>query len=567
MKFLDYEKIIREKYPILIESYVKQYGEEYRGHITNVLEKVEFCIYETPVTISEYINRKIDEDFIKAVLDSYNELGVDISSIRIDEEGLVFLDDSIGEFTKILFPALDNFEVLKHRGIFTFSDEFDSLDISDPIIKERFDVLEKLKYKSSSVSCLDFIFSGDYDNSLKKMKEILKIVRKNIDKHCSFDYDSYLDYSDQLEEKVNKIAEYYEKEFLISIKDHLCIEDQEKLEESDFDIRDLKDYCLYFDSDIEKQGFTFSDGILYYFLDDYTEELEDDTVDKDEKRDIVNQRLKYLKKIGYDISFLDGIDLFCDWYQIDCLKDYLPDCDVLENRDSFECKYEYEAAKACIINKYDLFFEDSEVSTIVDSTGHSCSFKVRDNFDADNPIPVICISPLNDTYNLFDISLDHELRHAIEMRIEKKDDKYKAKIGTDITIFDDNLKQLESSINTNYNERVTQKLSVEACKDRWLRGEFIFSDKYALITDYFVSCYDYDIDKLNIIFEPLRDKLMKAQISDDFFEIYKVIPEEYMLKIDKIIGEQSDDVIPRLNEIRDRLLSINRRNVKVKNKK
>ena len=95
MEFLDYEKIIRDNYPIMIESYVKQYGEEYREHITSVLNRAKYCIFESPLTISEYVKRKINEDFMKAILDSYVCLGIDISNIKIDEEGFIFDDKKI----------------------------------------------------------------------------------------------------------------------------------------------------------------------------------------------------------------------------------------------------------------------------------------------------------------------------------------------------------------------------------------------------------------------------------------------------------------------------------------
>ena len=68
MKFLDYEKIIREHYPMLIESYVRQYGETYRKRITEVLDRAKYCIFVTPSNIKEYVERKSSEDYMKAIL-------------------------------------------------------------------------------------------------------------------------------------------------------------------------------------------------------------------------------------------------------------------------------------------------------------------------------------------------------------------------------------------------------------------------------------------------------------------------------------------------------------------
>ena len=67
MEFLDYEKVIRDHYPMLIESYVRQYGENYRKRITEVLERAKYCIFVTPSNIKEYVDRKSNEDYMKAL--------------------------------------------------------------------------------------------------------------------------------------------------------------------------------------------------------------------------------------------------------------------------------------------------------------------------------------------------------------------------------------------------------------------------------------------------------------------------------------------------------------------
>jgi len=120
MMFLDYEKVIRENYPILIESYVKQYGEEYREYIVSVLENVKYCFFVTPDGIFDYVERKTKEDYIKAILDSFVEVGIDISGIRIYEKYLEFEDNNIGDFSLALFPDLKNLKDIKEKGIFAF---------------------------------------------------------------------------------------------------------------------------------------------------------------------------------------------------------------------------------------------------------------------------------------------------------------------------------------------------------------------------------------------------------------------------------------------------------------
>lgn len=567
MEFLDFEQVIRESYPILIESYVKQYGEEYREHITNVLNKAKYCIFETPLTISEYVKRKINEDFMKAILDSYVDLGIDISNVKIDEEGFVFEDQKIGELTMVFFPVIDSYENIRHRGIFTFNEDFDNLGIDDPIFKERIEVLEKLNLKNPKMPIEEYIKTNEYSHNCCVFRSALAVILERILCRCSDDYSSYIKYADELEEKINEVAKKYEREYLLKIREYLSDSDKALLD-SGADVKELSDYYLYFDDSLKRDSYAFSEGVLEYFCDCYTECLTNSHVSMAQKNEIIDNRLKYLKKKGFDVSKLERKDLFCDWNELEYLKDYLPDISIasecLLRRDLVQDEYEMEIAQLCIINGYQLRPLDSEIGTIIDSDGHSCSFDTKEeDFDLDNPTPIICISPLNDTYNLFDIALDHELRHAIEMTVKKNKDRYLAKMGTDISELDLNFDCIKSGF-TNYNERVTQKLSLEACRDRWMRGQYIFSDPYALITSYTISCYDYDIDNLDIIFEPFREELIEAQISSDFNKIYEVIPKNLLRKINSSITNHSKSSVKKLHDIREELLEKKLKPSKVK---
>ena len=564
MVFLDFEKIIRENYPIMIESYVKQYGEEYREHITSVLERVKFCIFETPLTISEYVKRKKNEDFMKAILDSYVELGIDISSVKIDEEGFIFEDEKVGTLTKIFFPVIDTYENIRNRGIFTFNDCFDSLDVDNPILLERVRVLEELNLKDQKMPVEEYIKTKEYKHYCMIFRGALGIILERMFYRCNDDYSDYIKYADELEDKINNVAKHYEREYLLKIREYLSDSDKELLDKGC--IKELEDYYLYFDDSLEKDCYAFAEGCLEYFCDSYTELLMDKHVCKESIDEILEMRFKYLSKKGFDVSTLKREDLLCDWYEVDYLKDYLPDLSVVSEcllrRDLINEDYELEIAQLCIINGYELRPLDSEIDVIIESDGHSCGVDIR-NLDLENPIAVVCISPLNDTYNLFDIAIDHELRHAIEMYIKKIKSGYLIKMGTDISQVDKDFLCVRAGF-TDYNERVTQKLSVEACRERWKKGQFIFSDPYALITSYDISCYDCDIDNLDIVFEPRREELIDAQISSDFDKIFEVIPKNILRRINNNITNHSKRAVKRLHSISDELESRSKESPKVK---
>lgn len=558
MEFLDYEKIIRDNYPILIESYVRQYGEEKREHISSVLERAKYCFYVTPVNIVEYVNRKTNENYIKAILDSYVELGLDISGITIGEDSLEFNNSRIGNLSLALFPALVDLNNLEKRGIFTFNSDYDFLDVNDPITTERMILLEKLNLKDKNIPNSEYYNGYRYKSNCLFMRQFLNVIKRNIDSRKE-NFDDLLSYASELEKKVTSIGRHYEKEFLVSIKDFLCEDDRVLIESGkDFNCRDLKDYSLYFDEVLAEHGFSFSDGPIDFFLDIYTDTLLDKEASEKEKQEVIKMRFLYLEKVGFDTSKLNINDLYCDWYEIDELRDFLPskerlDC-ISEHKDLFYNKFEYKAASACIINDYELDQDDALIYTIMDECGHSCSIYHRDeDFDLDNFSSTICLCPLMDDYNLFDIAIDHELRHAIETTIKVRGKKLIIKVGCDISKYDFNFDNGVSEF-TDLNERITHKLSVEATRERWERGEFIFSDKYALIYSYPSSVYDYDFDNLAIILEPFKKKIIDAQISSDANKIYGTIPKQDLRKIDELITVHDEKTTRKLKAISRRLL-------------
>lgn len=324
MKFLDYEKIIRDNYPILIESYVKQYGEEYRGRITSILERLKYCFFVTPSNLVEYAKRKKNEDYMKAILDSFSELGINVDDVYIDEESLEFDDPKIGKLISVFFPNLEDPDKLKENGIFSFRSEYDSLEWDNPIITERLKLLEALKKKRTDILDKDYVGSVEYKSRCLFMRQYLKVFERNFDKWVG-DYNDILDYAEELDQKSLEIGRRYEKEYMIALRDNLCENDKRLIDSGkDFVVSDLESYPLYFDLSLVEDDFCFPDGPIDYFHPEYTFNLLDEATEDKEKEIIINMRLQYLEGVGYDTSNLDLSSLYCDWYELDYLKDYLP---------------------------------------------------------------------------------------------------------------------------------------------------------------------------------------------------------------------------------------------------
>lgn len=558
MEFLDYEKIIKDSYPFLIESYVKQYGEEYRGRITSVLERLTYCFFITPDNIVDYIETKKKEDCMKAILESFEELGIDVSGVYIDEEELVFNDPKIGRLINIYFPDLEDIDKIKEKGIFAFRSDYDSLEWYNPIIIERLKLLEELKKKRIDILDEDYVKTYDYKSKCLFMRQYLKIFERNFDKWC-LNYDDLLEYADMIDENVLELGRRLEKEYMVTIKEYLSEADQALIDSgNDFDLLDLDGYGIYFDLELSDDEIVLSEGPIDYFSQGYTESLLAEDVSEKEKQAIVDMRLLYLESVGFDTNTLDGDSLYCNWYERDDLKDYLPNLEFLEKISELKEKlydlFEYEGAKMCIINDFNLEKDDAEISTIMEGDGHSCSILYRGGkIDTQTFGNIICLNPFMSTYNLFDIAIDHEIRHAIEMRMKRQKGKILLKTGCDLTLFDSKLENGESSC-TDLNERITQKLSVEATKDRWSKGQFILSDKYAPRTLYTCSTYDFDLDNLDIVFEPFRKEIVDAQISPSFYKIYSTIPRRTLEKIDSLITDHSIATTRKLKSIRRSLI-------------
>lgn len=556
MEFLDYEKIIRDHYPMLIESYVNQYGEKYRERIVNVLDRIKYCFFVTPSNIEGYVKVKSREDYMKGILDSFLELGLDVSSIRFKEDCVLECSDpKLSNLLVAFFPDLSDIENFKKKGLYAFRNEYDGLDISDDIIKERMILLEKLKMKDESISYQDYYNNPKYKSDCLFVKQYLKVFERNINKWVG-NYDDLLAYADDLEEDIIGIGRVYEIEFLKAIREILPDEDLKILDsDEEYDVRDLDCYGLFFDLELAFEDYCFTDGPIDHFLDYYTEKLLDKDVSFEEKENIVKMRLNYLDDSEFEIKYDDISELFCDWYEIEEFKDFLPDKDTLnkivEIKDKYAEMFEMECANLCIINDYVVEKDDAVIGTITEEDGHSCSLYQRDeNLDTDNFSCVACLNPFMDTYNLFDIAIDHELRHAIEWRIKPTKLGLLTKIGCDVFNFES---EEEQECFTDINERITHKLSVEATRERWENGEFIFSDKYALITDYPCSIYDYDFDNLEVIFEPFREKIIEAQISPIFTKIYETIPKKDLRKVNSLITSHDKGSFRKLNSISKRL--------------
>ena len=216
MKFIDYEKRIRDSFPILIESYVSQYGEKYREHITSTLEKVKFCIYANPYNITKYLDRKEVDDYMKAVLDTCSEIGLDISKITLVDDKMQIRDEKLSLFIETLFGDINT-----PKGLLAFDEKYNFLDAEDFIVQERMKVLEFFRFKDAKTDTNTYMCADDYDKYYKIIKELLQIFKSKLKQYNDIDYDELYQFAKKIDGDMNDLVPIFQKRFFNLIKDYL----------------------------------------------------------------------------------------------------------------------------------------------------------------------------------------------------------------------------------------------------------------------------------------------------------------------------------------------------------
>lgn len=547
MKFIDYEKKIRDSHPLLVESYVRQYGEKWRKHIEDVLDNIKYCLYATPLSIREYVFKKKDEDFAKAVLATYEELGIDDTKTKV---GNLALEDDVNEID-VINKSLFDFE---YPNIFLFEDCYDE---DWKIIEQRMQVFENLKLKDKDMSEKEFIASGEYDKALTILKNIYEIFAKNNMKYHDHSDDELISYSFELEEKMKNIGKELERDFFRQIMDLLDEDDKKIVIDENRDIRDLKSYWLYCSHEDDSLVTQFLDsGLIDYFSDEYNELLADD--DYMYKDDILRQRVAYFQEKGIKLSMSDVADLENN----ELVRNLLPDQDVInrivELREKYYELYLKKIVKLCLIN--DFAEEDLTIDDIQDILEDE-SLGMR-SFDEKSQKFSIFLSIFNDMFNSIDVTIDHELRHAIETSIKRQEDRIIEKVGSSllITEYVDGEAVDQYSMFLALNERMTEALSMEATDNRWKRGQFILSDSLApKLVGYLRS---YEVDNVNIILNPFRSQLLEARISPNFDDVEAIIPRELLWEIDNCIDSNHPSAIASLKKISEYLAKNEKMKVK-----
>lgn len=361
MKFRNYEALVKANRHHLIESYVKQYGEQSRDFIKEKFNQIKYCFYENPRKLKEYIEVRSVDLGRRFTIDIIKQIGLDVSKVYIDKDGnLTSEDEYVSSFIKAFFPNKGIIGFTEDdNGIFSFLPKYD--EETQFNLYKRGIVFQQLGHIDNVSDIKNFIKTNKYRTLMEIIKLILPLAKKYrlmIDSELS----EIRDYAIELEEKEREVVYKYLELLADECKVFLSEEDKELIrEKKGIQLRDLKSIDFICDRDTlfgEKAFNTelpFEPGLLEYFLPEYSERLKNSDSDE-EKENILFKRLEYLRRIGLNLEELNlskDILLNEDWYEIYGIGEYLPKKNCLREIKRYKRKISnavYEESGSFICN-------------------------------------------------------------------------------------------------------------------------------------------------------------------------------------------------------------------------
>lgn len=553
-------QIIREKTPLLVDSYVEQYGEKYRNVIQNKIDNVQFVFYVNPEDIDVTENIILDNlerlatfYFLKRIGATEKEL-----EVNIDNELLPFKDDKVMNmlmafFGKPLFNCDLSF-IENNLGIYSFLVDGETDFERFNILKERISVLSKLNsINILEKDYLEFSHSDLYRHLCDVYKRIAKIALR-YSNAINYEHKKLKNIYDYSYDKNIKLKEKYIKLMIKELNDLLPLETQKIITDNpDYEIENLPGAELLLDFD------TFGNTVDIFgpgLLEAFSHECDLFLVqDFSEDNLVINCRMEYFNRQGIYFSkqyFMENMDTILKKY-----KNVLPPCSVTKRitkvREKYEMLYSSEAVKNMVFEGdiSDLEYEDIELMFDVTTGAYH-----KSEYDGNDIKSIVFINPLQ-TYQgtEMDHLIDHELRHVIEFNYFINGDTVEYKCGNSVQkLTDDGFSEKQF---TEFNEAYTDKLSIEACEKRWNEGKYIFAPKIYLEekfgNDYVLSGYIDWLPNLQVLIDGCGDIITKTRMEYTNSRFYRLLSFEDWQKVNELITAEQEDVSVELKKISSKI--------------
>lgn len=484
MKFPNYIELIKSKKELLINSYVKQYGEEYRERISTIFDKINWCIFTNRASIEKYCFFNSLNSCIEETINFFEELGINKEKFKISENGLYSEDNTLDNLLNIYFPFYNSINLdptSKEEGIFMFT-----LPNDETLKFDKISFWLKLGY-NIDFNISDSLFN-ELNNKYKKIANLALKHRKKIFKQ----YEEMLEYAKNFEKRNQVIKNTTEKEIITIFEEILTDKDKKMLKNAKCDLEKLDCYNFFFFKN------SFGRSALQLMPSTFLQNTE-------------KQDKKAIPGIKKDLLTREKLE--------EIRKTILKYDNILTNR----------IAESYILQSTK---ENPELSKeILNSSDSICNIEKDKDID-------IYLNIFSD-FHLIDVIIDHEIRHAIESNIETTDEIEIIKSGSEVSYIK-NDKEIENH-NKYFNELVTQALSVESASERWKNGKCIIWIPKKEEINKKSTAYDKDIIKIEGILQALGDSYIKDRMDPkkDLEIMYNFMPknkwnklEEYLLSIE-----------------------------------
>lgn len=570
MKFLDYDRIIRQNRQILIDSYVEQYGEENREIIEKRFDQLKFCFFENPKKIRDYINIKSARMGRKMTLELFKRIGMDSSQIQVNSTGgFTSSNPEIKKMLEAFFPDTGYITYSNsQRGIFCFLDKYD--EDSPFNLMHKALVLQSLGHIENLSDVQSFLKSEEY----KAVKEVIDIILRIAEEYRQVlveTFDEVEQYARLLERQERDVLASERKNYLTNCIPYMTSKDRILLSESDVSIESLASSKLF--AETNHEGTLLCPGLLEYFLPEYSTILQNSS-DTEKKELIRQKRLKCLSILGINIDSLSEEELENpNWHLLPGVFGVLPSLDTIyklkEDRESYQKRILETVAQMYVINNYNVdentLSNDALKDIIFGATGrYGCRCQTE---NGEIKSLTIFISPLDGGYDLLDIILDHEIRHGLEYsaRLVTLEEEIvglpagtvieELKTGLEIKLFIGDV--AIGGSNKNINEVMTQMMSIESTKKRYDRGIYILTNpEEAHIEN--TSDYDPFISNFNLAFpEFVQRQMIRCRLTSRTLDpVYQNISQDMLSYVNSVIRSNDPEVEKRLQAIGESLKDI-----------
>lgn len=551
----------------IAEAFIQVYGEKHRDLIKERIDRINFIYYISKKDFSRYLTDLSNDNILELTDEFSKSMGIENPSAKKEDDMdwfSTFFDnlnsqilDSNSKSNDIFKVCFDKQEYSRERYpdvLKLFSEEYFSdfsEDFKNKIIKQRVDILNYFGANVNEENYQESIDSGLLDEVLQKVSKLQEVIRELDNKRDAFLEEHKQEFMEK--EKDDKIESDLRDEYEARLFDEVFSSLPEQFQtvikqegEIDFGLR--------------KYGFPYSlsgESLVGFFSSENNDILKNET-DSIKIKEIKEGRIDFFKR--------NGIDLGNDYEQyINNPKalSLIPEQDIIDKIANLS-KHYYEKFQIETIKNTGSYQENldkiSSLGCLEDiynatSVYHNMIYvspSIVEKPDGSiDDLPVVFLPSIlkyGVWYKCSDVAIIHEIGHAIEEELVKKDDgTYLHKTGFEFLRVnrkeDETEEDLEkpNQIKREYevlNEAIHQQLSIEVTDILHAKGIFIEDSPENFKTKGSMPRYERAFSVISPFFKEYRQLMIDAMLSEKGRREFEELPiYSQFLKINSLSRE------------------------------